>query len=119
MIDARPLDAQVPAAARRQPLRRRKSERIHDVSTGDAAVEETGPMALHVRAGVKVAQHARNLREHFGVVRVGMQETEQFVQRFDLGGRAKVDAFEAAQQREPRLGTPGSVRASERGETGE
>ena len=76
-------------------------------------------MTRHVRTGAEGGQHARHLREDLRIVRIGMQETEQFVQGLDLGGRAKVDAFEAAQQREPLLGASRSVRASERGETGE
>jgi len=76
-------------------------------------------VAEYVRTRAEGGQHSRHLREHLGVIRVGMQETEQFVQGFDLGGRAKLRSLEHPQQREPCLGTPRSVRASERGETGE
>ena len=59
-----------------------------DRGTGDSGVGERGPVPAQIGAPVEMAEHALNLGEDLRVVRIGTQETQDFVQPKDGAGTA-------------------------------
>jgi hypothetical protein len=73
----------------------------------------------HVRPLAESLQHPRHLPEHRPIVRIGVQEAEQFVQLDDLRRGAEVGVFEDSQEIQPDVRAGRSVRAPDGGEIGQ